>query len=105
MVIVINQVGEPLIRLTADKSIKALKAHSKRPVIEWSRVAGFVGRRLMPLANVERALAGLLQYLCDRRLTSRHPPVVTGITRRGLGDYAHMIGVMIITGEQAGSRR
>src|SRR5206468_2378469 len=103
-VILVHEIGEPLVRLAAEKAIKAFEAHSKRPVVVRARVACFVGRRLVPLANVKRAVTGLLQYLGNRRLASRHPPVEAGITRRRLGYHSKMIGVMVVTGEQASAR-
>src|SRR5437660_7545399 len=95
-VIVVDQIREPLIRFASEEAVEPLEAHSKRPVVVGSRVACFIGRRLVPLANVECAVTGLLQYLANRRLTSRHPAIVAGIAGCGFGYHAQMIGVMVV---------
>ena len=68
VLIVVGQMREPLIRFAADKAIKPLEAHPQRPAIERAGIAVFVEIRLMPLADVERAVTALLQDLGDRRL-------------------------------------
>ena len=63
--VVVNQIRKPLISLAAQKAIKPLEAHPERPTVVRAGVARFVRRRLVPLADVERAVAGLLQDLGD----------------------------------------
>ena len=62
-VIIVGQVGEPLVSLAAQKAIKALKAAAERPAVVRTGSRDLVGGREVPLADRVGVVAVLEEHL------------------------------------------
>ena len=78
--VVVDQVGEVLVRVTAHKSVVAFEAAAERPAIERPRRAGLLTRRQVPLAERERVVAVRQKHLREESVLERDETVRTRIT-------------------------
>ena len=104
-VVVIDQVGIPLVGLAAQEAIEPLKAPAKRPACLPGRQINLVARGQVPLADGIGVPAALAQHLGDGPVLKGDAGREPGETGRGLGDAGHVVGGRVAAGEQAGAGR
>src|SRR5215469_10838053 len=101
-----EEIGFPLIGITANEAIKVLKTHACRPLVERSRLAGDKRRRVVILTEPRCAVAIVLEDLSDRRLITGDEAVVSRESGGLLGNHAETDRVMVAAGdERSASRR
>ena len=85
----------PLVGLTADESVKLVKALVSRPAVKRTRHAGLPGGGFVPLAEGAGAVAVEPQHFRKGRHAVRNLARVAGEGRRRLHDRAGIDGVMV----------
>ena len=99
--VVVGQVGKPLVGLAAEKTVIALEATTQRPAVERAGRRALLGRGEVPLAGAEGVVAVLQQHLRQHAVLKRHPAVITGKTSGRLHDGRDAIRVVVPAGQDA----
>jgi hypothetical protein len=73
------QIWLPLVRVAAHEPVEILEAHTDRPLVEWSVLAGLVRRCVVLLAEPRSAIAVFLENAADRRLVLGDDAVVARV--------------------------
>ena len=102
---VAEQVRPPLVGVAADEAVEVVEAQAGRPLGERPGLAGFVGRRVVVLAEPRRRVAVVAQDAADRRIVRADDAVVAGEAGGLLGDHAEADRVVVAPGDQRGARR
>ena len=84
---VAEQVGLPLVGVTADEAIEIFKTHAGRPLIERANLARGECRRVVVLAEPRRRVPVLEKNAADRGFIVIYDAVVAGKASRLLRDY------------------
>ena len=102
--VVIDQVGKPLVGLGAQEPIPALEATAAGPVATGRREVHLDGRAEVPLAHHVGVPAELAQDLRQHPVLGRDRAAGVGIATRGLGDAGHAVAGVVAACQQAGAR-
>ncbi len=105
VVVVLREVGKPLVRLAADEPVEAVVALPQGPVLLGRAHRPRVDRDVVVLADPERAPAGVAQDGRHRRVLARDVGVVAGEAGRGLGDRREAVLVVVAAGQEHRPRR
>ena len=100
VVVVLGQVRIPLVGLAADEPVEAVVAQPERPVLLGRAHRPGVDRRVVVLADPERAPAGLAQHGRHRGVLARDVGVVAGEPGRGLGDRREPVLMVVAPGQE-----
>ena len=103
--VVIGEVGKPLVGRAGHEPVEALEATSEWPPVEWPRRRRLGGRREVPLADGERVVAVFQQHLGQEAVLVADEAVVGRKAERRFGDRRQPDRVMIPTGQQCAARR
>ena len=104
-VVVVDQVGIPLVGLAAQEAVEPLEPPAQRPARLPGRQVDLVARGQVPLADRVGVPAPLVQDLGDGAVLEGDPGREPGEARRCLGDAGHVVGGRVAPGEQAGPGR
>jgi hypothetical protein len=105
VVVVLGEVGIPLIRLAADEAVKAVVSLAQGPILLRRAHRPRVDRDVVVLPDPEHAPAGVAQDGRDRRALARDVGVVAGEPCRGLRDRGEPVLVVVPPGEEDRPRR
>jgi hypothetical protein len=100
VVVVLGQVRIPLVRLAADEPVEAVVAQPERPVLLRRTHRPGVDRRVVVLADPERAPAGVTQHGGHGGVLARDVGVVAGEPGRGLGDRGEPVLMVVAPGQE-----
>ncbi len=104
LMIVVDEIGVPLVRFPPKETVEALEAAPQRPaVIGAGGRLGF-GRGQVPFAEGIGVVALLLQDLRQHAVLERHIAVAARIAGRALGNAGHGVGVVVAAREDARAR-
>ncbi len=103
--LVLHEVGVPLVRLSAEVPVEALEAAAGRPVAPGRCHVRLVLGDDVPLADRVRVVAPLAEHFGDRRGLERHVPVRAGKAARGFCDAGHPDRRVVAPREQRRARR
>ena len=101
VVVVLDEVGIPLVRLAADEAVEAVEAPRDGPLRLRRAHRPRVGRDVVVLADPERVVAPLAQHLGQERVLHRDVGVRPGVARGRLGDAGVAVLVVVASGEEA----
>ena len=104
-VVVVDQVGIPLVGLAAEEAVVALEPAPDRPVALRGGHVHLVGGDEVPLAEHVRVPPTLAEDLGERGALEWDVPVRVRVTRCGLCDAGHPVGGVVAPGQQRGARR
>ena len=105
-VVVVDQIGIPLIRLGAEEAVPALESTAGRPVAPGSGQVHLVGRTEVPLPDHVGVPAALAEDLRQHPVLRRDRPACIREADRRLGDAGHAVpGVVAAREETRASRR
>jgi hypothetical protein len=104
-VVVVYQVGIPLVRLRAEEPIPALEASAARPVAARRRQVHLIRWAQVPLADHVGVPAELSEDFREHPVLRRDGAARVREPDRGLGDAGHAVPGVIATVEQARARR
>ena len=100
-VVVVDEVGIPLVGLGAEEPVEALEPAADRPLVLDRREVHLVLGRQVPLAGHVRVPPPLAEHLGDRSALERNVTVGAREARCGLGDRPHPVGRVVAAGHQA----
>ena len=100
-VVVVDQVGIPLVRLRPEEPVPALEAPAARPVAAGRRQVHLVGRAQVPLADHVGVPAALAEDLRQHPVLRRDRAARVREPDRRLGDARHAVAGVVAAGEQA----
>src|SRR4029079_9205450 len=100
--IVLYEIRMPVVLLSAEKSVEAIESFLQRPFALAAAGAGVFRGNVVILAQPERAVAVILQYLSERRTLGGETARGAGEAVRRLGDRRATIHVMVAAGEEGG---
>ena len=103
--VVVNQVGIPLVGLAAEETVEAIEALLQRPLLARGARGDVLFRHVVVLAEPERAPPVVLQNLRHRRALERDAAVGAGEPVGALGDGRHAVQVMVAAGQEGGAGR
>jgi hypothetical protein len=103
VVVVVDQVGIPLVGLAAEEPVVALEAAAHRPVALGRGHVQLIGRAQMPLAEHVGVPAPFAQHLGDGRALERDVAVGAREPAGRLGDAGHPVGGVVPAREQRGT--
>src|SRR5262245_42008856 len=103
--VVLDEIGEPLVGLAADEAVIAIEPLLQRPLRARRAGGDVLLRYIMVLAEPEGAPAGALQHLADGRAFIRNASAPARKTLRGFGDAGVAVEMMVAAGEEGGARR
>ena len=104
-VVVVDEIGIPLIGLGAEKAVEPLESAADRPIPFRGSKIHLVFCAQMPFADHRGAESLLDQNLGERGTFGRDVTVPAGKTDRALADAGHAVGRVVSPGEQTRSRR
>ena len=105
LVVVVDEVGIPVVRLAAEPAVEALEPAPERPpALERGEVA-LLARRQVPLADAVRVVPVLGEHLGDEAVLERDARRDPREARRELGDRRHAVARRVATGQQRRARR
>ncbi len=99
---VLEEVGLPLVGITAHEAVEVLKAQAGGPLVEGPGLAGRESRRVVILAEPRRGVAVVQQDAADGGLVFGDNAVVAGEPGGLFGDDAEAGRVVVATGQQRG---
>src|SRR6185503_11602086 len=102
-VVVLDEIGVPVVRLAAEEAVEPVEAFLKRPFRSASAARDVFGRDVVILPQPERAVPVVLQYLTDRRALRGQAARGAGKPIRRLGDGCEAIDVVVSTREERGA--
>jgi len=105
VVVVVDEVGVPLVGLGAQEAVVALEAAPHRPRVERAGHGLLGSDGQVPLAQAERVVAVHVEDLGDEPVRREDAPVVAGEARRPLADGTHAVGVVVASSDDARARR
>ncbi len=100
-VVVVDEVGVPLVGVTAEEPVEAFEAAAERPAVERPGRRGLVRRGEVPLADAEGAVPVGQQHLGEEAVLVAHRRVHRRVAERQLGDRCEAQGVVVAAGEEA----
>ena len=103
--LVLDQVRVPLVGLSAEEAVIALKTAAGRPVPLRRGHVRLVLRAAVPLAQHVRVVATLPEHLGDRRRLERNVTVGAGEPGRRLADARHADSGVVTTGQHRRASR
>ncbi len=103
-VVVVDEVGIPLVRLGAEEPVPALEAAAGRPVAAGGREVHLVGRAEVPLADHVGVPAPLAQDLREHPILGRDRAARVGEADCRLGDAGHAVVRVVAAVQQARPR-
>jgi hypothetical protein len=103
-VVVLDEVGIPLVRLASEEPVEALEAATQRPASLPGGHVGLLAGGEVPLADRVRVPAALVQHLGDRPVLERDAGRVAGKSGRGLGDARHVVRGRVAAVQEARPR-
>ena len=101
--VVVDQVGRPLVGLSAQEAVEALEAAAEGPVAFRRGQVHLVFRAEVPLAHAVRAVAALHQHLGKRRVLKGNVAVRSREAGRALRDTRHAVRGVVASGQQTGA--
>ena len=104
-VVLRNRLRLPLAGVAADKSVKIIKAHPGRPLVERPGLARLIKWRVVVLAKPRRRVTVLLQDFADCSAFLADDRIVTRKTRGRLAHDAKAGDVMVAARNQRRARR
>ena len=104
VVIVLGEIGIPVVRLAADEAVEAVVAHPERPFLLRRPLRPRVDRDVVVLPDPEGAVAGVAEHVGDRPVLGRDVGAVAGEARRALGDRGEAVRVVVAAGEEGRAR-
>ena len=104
-VVVVDDLGVPLVRLGAEEAVEALEPATARPVASGRRDVHLVVGAEMPLADDVGVPAELAEDLGEHPVRGRDRAARVREADRGLGDARHAVARVVPAGQQARSRR
>ena len=104
-VVVVGEVGIPLVRLGAEEAVEALEAASERPVLLRRGVVHLVLGAEVPLADDVGVPAELAEHRRDHRALTGNVTAGVREPRRRLGDARHRVRRVVAPCQQTGARR
>jgi hypothetical protein len=105
VVVVLDEVGIPVVRLAPDEAVEAVEATGERPIALRRPHGPLVDRHVVVLADPERVPALLAEHLGHRRVLHRDVARVAGEALGALGDLGEAVLVVVAAGEEARPRR
>ena len=104
-VVVVHEIGIPLVRFRSQEPVEALEAAPSGPLGLPRRHVHFVFGSEVPLPGHVRVPASLAEHLGDGPAFEGHMAALSREPGGGLGDGPHPIGGVISAGHQAGASR
>ncbi len=104
-VVVVGEIGVPLVRLGTEKAVEALETAPKWPVLLGRRVVHLVLGTEVPLPDDVGVPAELAEHRGDHRALSGDMPAGVREPRCGLGDARHRVRRVVATRQETGARR
>jgi hypothetical protein len=104
-VVVLDQVGVPLVGLAAEEPVEPVEPLRQRPFRAAAACGDVLLRHVVVLAEPERRIAVVLQDLPDRRALGRQPACGTGESVGALHDRRAPVHVVVASGEEGRPRR
>jgi hypothetical protein len=101
VVVVLDEVGIPVVRLAPDEAVEAVEASGERPVALRRAHGPLVDRHVVVLADPERVPARLAEHLRHRRALHRDVARVAGEALGALGDLGEAVLVVVAAGQEA----
>ena len=102
--VVVDQIGIPLVGLGAKESVPALEAAAGRPVAARRGQIHLVGGAEVPLADHVGVPAQLAEDLGEHAVLRWNRATGVGETDRGFGDAGHAVARVVASGQQARTR-
>ena len=102
--VIVSQVGEPLVGLTAKETVITLKAAAQWPAVEGTCRSALFCRRKVPLADAESVITVFQQYFWEHPVLEGHAPIIARITGGCFHDRRHTTGMVVAPGQDAGPR-
>ena len=103
--VVVHEIGIPLVRLGAEEPVPALEPSAARPVPPRRREVHLVGRTEVPLPDHVRVPAALAEDLREHPVLRRDRAARVREPDRRLGDTGHAVPGVIPAGKEARARR
>jgi hypothetical protein len=103
--VVVDEVGIPLVRFAAEEAVEALEPPPDRPVALRRGHVHLVRRTEVPLAEHVRVPAALAEHLGDRRALERDVAVPVREAGCRFGDAGHPVRGVVAAGQQRRARR
>jgi hypothetical protein len=103
-VVVVGEVGMPLIGIAPQESVIPLETATQWPSNERTCKCPFLRRSQMPLADTEGVVSLLQEDLGEESVLGSHDPVVGREPERKLGDSGKTKGVVVAARENASAR-
>ena len=103
--VVVDEVGVPLVVVGAEEAVVAVEAAAERPVVVRTGAVLRLCRHEVPLAERERAVAVRTEHLRQQCGALGDAPPVVGEAVGGLRDARHPHRMVVATGQQARARR
>ncbi len=104
-VVVVGQVGIPLVRLSAQEAVEALEPAAERPVLLRRGVVHLVLGAKVPLPDDVGIPAELAEHRRDHRALTGNVTAGVREPRRRFRDARHRVGRVITPRQQTGTRR
>ena len=104
-VVVVDEVGIPLVRLRPEEPVEALEAAAERPLRLPRGKGHLIGGRQVPLADGVGVPAALAEHLGDGRALERNVAVHARVAVGCLGDAGHPVRRVVPAGHQARAGR
>ena len=95
----------PLVGVAAHETVEVLEPHAGRPLVERTRLARLIDRRVVILSEPRRAVAVLQENATNRGAILADHAVVTGEARRDLRDHTEPDRVVVAPGDQCSPGR
>jgi len=103
--VVFDEVRIPLVSFAADEAVVTVETLLQRPFAAAGAGSDILFRHVVIFAEPERAPAGLLQNLADRRALRRKPATPTGESLRRFRNARTSIEMVIAAGQESRARR
>src|SRR6185503_6028300 len=104
-VVVLDEIGVPVVRLAAEEPVEPVEALLKRPFRSASAARDVFGGDIVVFPQPERAVPVVLQYLTDRRALRGQAARGAGESVCRLSDRSEAIDVVVSPREERGARR
>ena len=105
MVVVDDELGMELIRLTFEEAVETVEPSGERPLVERPGRGDVVGGSEMPLTGAERDVPLRSEHLGERRRVVRHVPQLVRKPGLVVRDRPHAHRVLRPPGEERGAGR
>ncbi len=102
VMVVVDEVGGELVRLALEEAVEPVEAPLERPLVEGAGRRGVLHGAQVPLADRERGVALVTEYLGHGGGVVRDLPAHVGVAAVEVGDGAHPDRVVVASGEQGG---